>query len=200
MIKQFSIDKVLQATSYIQNKTSVTNYMKIIKLLFFSDRYYLRSRGGPLSFDSYNAMRYGPVPSSTLNILKKDEFFFNNDKKYINSKIHTLSKYDIEIREKNRDYLSKADLVSIDASIEVFSKFDHFQLAEITHDYPEWKKYERYITDTNKSERMYYVDFFNNPNLEESPFIKKYLNGIDPFKIDMNILEDSKEQFILFCK
>ncbi|GAI80273.1 unnamed protein product, partial [marine sediment metagenome] len=51
------------------------------------------------------------------------------------------------------DELSKSDKDALDFAVEHFGSFDQFQLAEITHDYPEWKKFEKVSSNPSLSSR-----------------------------------------------
>lgn len=204
IIKHFSVEKAIQVLYLLQEKTGETNYLKLLKLIFFADRYHLRTYGVPLTFDNYNAMKLGPVCSNIYYIIKKDRILIDScsekQGELISASIETIE-YDTKITTQNSDYLSISDKIAIEFSIDLFSQYSKYQLAKITHDYPEWKKFDKVImSGESKNERMYYEDFFNNPDLSDSVYIQNYLNGIDPFAIDSTILESTKNQFFAFTK
>lgn len=49
----------------------LTQY-EIVKSVFIADLWHLKKFGRPISFDNYVAMKLGPVPSETYNMLKPD--------------------------------------------------------------------------------------------------------------------------------
>ena len=68
------LNKIVEAILFIlkmgedQGKT-VTQY-DIVKTLFLADRRHLNEYGRPITFDNYVAMKHGPVPSKSYDLLK----------------------------------------------------------------------------------------------------------------------------------
>jgi hypothetical protein len=77
----------------------------------------------------------------------------------------------------------------------IYGKYDQFDLSEISHDYPEWKKYENDIKESSgkKPHEMSFIDFFDNPET----LTKSNEFGIkdDPFKEEASFLKILKEDF-----
>jgi hypothetical protein len=85
---------------------------------------------------------------------------------------------------------------ALDFSCNTFSGFSKNTLIEITHDYPEWKRYENYfMSDIATSKLIDINDFFINPDIDKSPAIKKYLNGKDPLWEEEEYLKEAKELY-----
>lgn len=203
LIKRFSINKIIQLLAYIQEKSHINNYLKLIKLLFFADRYSLRTYGVPLTYDQYQAMRYGPVCSNTYDVIKKEDMFISSvsakERKLIEKSLQKTDKYSIEfLKPVNEKMLSISDKDSLDFAIANFGNISPFALASISHDYPEWKKYAKELNSGEvKRETMSYEDFFDDPDLDESPAITKWFNGIDPFAMDKEDLQAIKNFYLL---
>ena len=201
-LKTLNLHKIIQTLYYLSLGKKI-NYMKLIKLMFFVDRYSLRSYGNPISYDKYFAIYYGPTQTTIKNIVTLEEFFLTqqleNNKDSINFIRQHIKKneYDVEIiNPELQKILPESDMESIEFSLEHFNKFDRFALADITHDYPEWKKFESYFSNDRSGRKdMDYIDFFGNPNIENSRYIKKYLKT-DPFYEDKDIMEVMKKEFI----
>jgi uncharacterized phage-associated protein len=193
----FNLEKIIQVLAYIQKRIACRDKLKLIKLLFFADRHYLRKYMSFISFDIYYALRNGPAASKTLNVINhynELSSYSSDDLKLLN-KIEILNKNERIIKESATDYMSKAEMEVIDHICDIFGKFDLNVLIEITHDYPEWKRYKNlfYNEDYNSGELVVIDDFFENPNVEESPALLKYFGGKDPMYIDKDILMDVKE-------
>ncbi|MBA7555964.1 hypothetical protein ES705_48658 [subsurface metagenome] len=173
----------------------------IVLIIFFADRYHLRHYSLLISADDYKGMKLGPVGSATKDILKEDDFFFSNvseeDNQYYHKYLLAKGSFVKAKSTVNYNELSESEKEALNFSIKHFGKFNQFQLADITHDYPEWKKHKE-LFDTNIVKRvdMDEIDFLENPRLQESPYIQKYFNGIDPFEEDSDILESIKEDLL----
>jgi uncharacterized phage-associated protein len=190
--------KIVQALVWLcKHSDGKMNKMKALKLLFFADRYHVRKYGRLLSSDNYVAMGYGPVGSTTRDVLEENEITLSKDfldyaGRYIQSKTYDFSCF----HDVDYDEFSRSDLEALEFAIGTFSKFDQYELADITHDYPEWKDYERYLK-TNNSYPIDPLKFFCDPNINQSPYIRQFLNGEDVFRvIDADLVESNKEQFI----
>ena len=193
-------------TAFLQNriKGSVEdhNYMKWLKLIFFADRYHIRNYGTLMTFDKYVAIPLGPVPSEGKDILNHDAFYYQNillpeDREYLSEVIRKRG-YDVEIFESTGT-LSESTIEAIDFAVDHFGRFDQYELAEITHDYPEWKKYEYLIkSGESRCNDMQLIDFFKNPDMSISTFINKYLEK-DPYEDDLEYLALRKEDFLGTC-
>lgn len=198
MTRDFNFRKTIQAVHYIISKLGQSNFMKIIKLVYMSDRYHLRSYGNTITSDDYKAMKLGPVGSATKNLLKRDEFFFENLEKEDNAyfdKYLIVNDMDVADHEPC-DYseLSASEREALDFAIDNFGRFDQFQLADITHDYPEWKRFKG-LFDRKQAKvlDMKHVDFLKNPSPAESPSMGRLLAGRDPFPIDEEALSSIEE-------
>jgi len=82
---------------------------------------------------------------------------------------------------------------SIDKAIELFSGKE---LVEISHDYPEWKRYKELFDKRIVSKQPIVIDdFFCNPDINDSPAIKKYFGNTEPLYEDEEYLREAKEFF-----
>jgi hypothetical protein len=191
-----NIEKIVQIFSYIQNKANVATKLELIKFLFFADRVNIRKHFSLISLDHYVALKYGPVASNALDILNKNtEFlsnFSNEELQYLN-KIQKKNQSTRIITETNYDLLSKNEIRSLDFSIETFRGID---LVEISHDYPEWKRYKELFDSRMISSRPIKIDdFFTNPDIQDSPAIQKYFCGNDPLYEDDDYLNEAKKYY-----
>lgn len=195
-MKNFSVKRALQALYYLQENAHTNNRMKLIKLFYFADRYHLRHYCAPFSYDTYRALKLGPVPQNTMDMLRLNDFFL----KKISQEDRILIEHSVkmnaernEISRQETDELSKSAIESLDFAIKTFSEFDQFSLSDISHDYPEWKNaYKK--NESPKTINM--AQCFDSPD-EKSSNIKKYLNGKDPFLDDEEVMREMKADFLL---
>jgi uncharacterized phage-associated protein len=191
----FSIEKTVQIFYYIQKFSQIFSKLELIKLLFFADRIHIRKYFSLISLDMYVALKYGPVASRSLDVLNKEEERLDNlsesELKHLNN-IKFDDKKMRTILPVEFDLLSNNEKQSLDKSIELFSGKN---LINISHDYPEWKRFkELFDSKATTSELVKRKDFFRNPNVNESPAIQKYFNSIDPLYEDEDYLKEA-EQF-----
>jgi hypothetical protein len=156
------------------------NYMALLKLAFFADRYHIRNYARPISGDNYYAMKLGPVPSALKDIIEVQTFFGENIVSVSDSK------YDIKLTAEkiDMDQFSASDIEAINFSFEYFGNIgkskNPFEIANLTHAYPEWEKYKNtFQNNPSNREDMNYLDFLQNAPPNHIEFRK--LNFRDPF-------------------
>ena len=178
----FNEEKALQVLSYVQGKTGYQDYIPLLKLVYFAERYSLRKYCITILDDEYYAMKNGPVASNTYNILKCAFNFSNPDLKdfvIATGEHSTLIKYPGKYSR-----LSSSDIESLDFSIGKFAKYN-MRMIDITHLFPEWYKHENEINDSAPRAYMSYLDFFENPDDDKLNKLKGILRvSKDPYYRD----------------
>jgi uncharacterized phage-associated protein len=168
--------KSVQAINYFaRKKEGHINKMKAIKLIYFADRYHIRKYGRPVVGDVYWAMKLGPVASCTLNTanlsetsLEKDclsyaKIFLSHPKGDVKME-SIISKEGVDLK-----IFSQTDIEALETSFKEFGDKDQFELADLSHLYPEWFKHKKEIEiDKKRRVRMDYLDFFSNPRADGS--------------------------------
>jgi uncharacterized phage-associated protein len=196
----FNIEKIIQVLAYIQKRIDCRDKLKLIKLLFFADRYHLRKYVSFISFDIYYALQNGPAASKTLNVINhyNELGSYSDDDLKLLKKIKIINNNDRMIKESNTDYMSKVEMDVIEHICDIFGKFDLSTLIEITHDYPEWKRYKNLFSNgaCSSGELIIIDDFFENPDIKASPALLKYFDGKDPLYVERNTLLDVKEFYM----
>lgn len=154
------------------------NYMALLKLAFFADRYHIRNYARPVSLDEYFAMKLGPVPSNLLNTIILQEF--------LGKEFTIADGHDVRLNDLTKasfDELSESDIEALDFAIAQFAKLgqrNEFDLAELTHAYPEWDRYkERFEINPNGREDIDYTDFLLNADPNHVVF--KRFDFRDPY-------------------
>ena len=180
---------ILESLYYLSKQLNKSvDKLSAIKLLFFADRYHLRKYGRLISEDTYYALPHGPVASNSLNII--NEILIDNSVGSDRIYIVKTDKKDTFIATKDNlelEYLSNSDIEALDFVIEHFAnKYKAWELRDLSHEYPEWKRYQHTLdSESSKREKIIMDDFFQNANISNDPY-----NIIDD-----NIVELSKELF-----
>ena len=109
----FNVEKTLNAVLYISERLKRSDFHKIFKILYFSDREHLMEYGRAITGDTYIAMEYGPVPSNLYDILKsvRGDSYFKDDGRF--SQYFSVENGKIIKPNKNADLdeLSISDLI-----------------------------------------------------------------------------------------
>jgi hypothetical protein len=191
-----NIEKIVQIFSYIQKYSKTTSKIELIKYLFFADRINIRKHFAFISLDNYVALKYGPVANTSLNILNHTKDYLSNylqtELKFLN-KIKQVNQSKRIIEPADTDLLSQNEIRSLDTAMQLFSDKP---LIELSHDYPEWKRYKALFE--NKLISMHPVninDFFSNPDMNNSPALKKYFSK-DPLYEDEAYLNEAKQFYL----
>ncbi len=184
-----SYKKATQALNfYALKKGGKINKMKAIKLIYFADRLHLRKYGRPIVGDAYFAMKLGPVGSRTKRVAELDtmpEEALAYAKKYIkpaDEKKQSL----VSLRPVDADLFSQTDLECLETVYAQFSDKDQFELAELSHRYPEWFKHEHALEAGKKRVPMDYDDFFSDTEKDDPLFAQS--------KADLNLAKDSFDE------
>lgn len=155
--------KATQALNFFaQKKGGKINKMKAMKLIYFADRLHLRKYGRPIVGDEYWAMKLGPVGTHTKNIAeladgaKEALAYARKYLKVVDEKKQTY----VSQKPTELDLFSDSDLECLEAVYTTFSDKDQFELAELTHFMPDWRKHKKELDAGKKRVRMDYKDFF----------------------------------------
>jgi uncharacterized phage-associated protein len=192
----FNYKKATQALNYfLQANDGSLNKMKAIKFVWLADRLHLRKYGRTITSDVYFALPFGPVPSTTRNIIELNEDFLTNvEIEYSSEFIENSGKYVFSSKkEPNLKVFSKTDISVLDIIIEKYNNFTEFQLSDLSHNFPEWKKYE--LPLKAKLESRFEIDiddFFINFNDGSGLFV----DNIERMSISREIFNDNMKASI----
>jgi hypothetical protein len=143
--------KITQSLNYIASKyEGKVNYMKALKLLYFSDRLHLREYGRLITDDNLIAMKNGTLGSQSKNIATLSDFLPHVAYKYAEKKLKRGGEYEIEANSPERAELSDSDTECIDKVCSMLGSKNQFELGKLTHDLPEWKKNQYLIEQEGK--------------------------------------------------
>lgn len=183
--------KLVQILAYLANKSnrSQINKLKAIKLAWAADRYHVRKYGRLVTGDDYFALKYGPVASQLKNIAEEDSYLPESYIEYSKNFIKpSKDRNTVEAQaDADLDLLSTTDREALDFAIDSFGQYSGFELADYSHKYPEWKRFEKVLDSGEVARaRIDLDDFFKSPSDIEN----------DPFSIDEEILNNSHRVFV----
>ncbi len=137
MLAHFDFPKTLQASAYLLKKANAPmKYLKLLKLLYLADREMLLNHGLVITCDNYCAMKHGPVPSHTYDIIMgRDPVNCPEWNHFIQP---TGNKCVELIIDPGIEELSEADTDYLDDVFNRYGSWNVWQVRDFTHTLPEW--------------------------------------------------------------
>lgn len=186
----FNAEKTVQvAAMFLKLHGGKMKYLGLLKLLYMADRLALQEINQPLTGDIYVSMKYGPVLSKVYDFIKNNgingvEIW----KKHISSKhnFDLVESYEVSLlADPGNDELSEREEKIIRKVYKDCGRFDRFDLANMTHDFPEWQNPQK-LDPPRKSLPIDNIDILKNigKTEEEIEYIKEvvereaYLNEV----------------------
>lgn len=147
---RFTPEKLVQALTFLAERgVRDLDKMKAAKLLFHADKYHLLRYGRPVIGDQYACMEYGPVPSTSLNVmndvLARDEHYPPTAKdlfdEYLTVEKGFFKKYPVfrARRAPDLDVFSDSDVEALQYSLDTYGAKSAWALSEESHSEPCWK-------------------------------------------------------------
>jgi uncharacterized phage-associated protein len=139
---EFSEKKTTEAAGLLLNlKGGRADYLWLIKMLYYIDREAINRWERPVTYDHYNSMDYGPVLMSVYELIlgKRIGTIWRN---YIHS-FNKGSTYEYEVwllgSAPRLRKLSVGEEELIHEMFKQYGDYTGFELAEMSHKFPEWK-------------------------------------------------------------
>jgi len=139
----FNVEKLMGIIACIMKRMDVKsiNCMKVIKLMYLSDRLHIDKYDSSISNDEYYSMPHDPVLSRLYNLIMNescDKFQKEWDKFFLRNG------YDIAIRDTSVNEkileLSRAEENTIGEVVDKYGKMDKWDLVNnVAHKLPEWE-------------------------------------------------------------
>lgn len=182
--------KAIQALNFFATKEGgEINRMKAIKLIWLSDRAHLRKYGRTILSDKYYALSYGPIPSKAKTLSEANDFNDPSVIPYRDSFIEPKGEhFFISKQIPDLNVFSDSDIKIMEKIYVLFGDRDEFQLSELSHKFPEWKRFEKHFKENGSRRTIQIEDFFTDT--KESA---KY------YKESQELLNLSKEVFEEGC-
>ena len=135
---RFHPEKAVEAAAvFLKLHGKPMKYLGLLKMLYLADRLALKRMEQPITGDHYVSMAYGPVLSGVYDLIKG---------KPVDDALPLWSQF-ISPRSENRvsllndpgdDDLCEEETEIIQQVYQAFGQLDPFEVAEWTHDLPEW--------------------------------------------------------------
>ncbi len=133
----FDPEKAVEVILYVATRVTDPGFHRLSKILYFADRDHLANYGRFICGDSYVAMKHGPVPSGTYDMLK----FVRGDDGLTCAVPHAQEAFRVDDRklvipfkDANPDALSESERECLDAAISTYGKMPFKKLTDISHD------------------------------------------------------------------
>ena len=165
MLIKNSDKKAIQALNFFASKAGgKINRMKAIKLIWLSDRAHLRKYGRPILSDKYYAIKLGPIPSKTKNFSEAEGLMSDEVKTYRNNNIEPVGQNEFKsLAAPDMNVFSQSDIETMEKIFATFGHYDKYRLSNLSHKFPEWKKYENFLkVNVTGRKRMSFDDFFKD--------------------------------------
>lgn len=132
---KFDPQKALEVILYIAENIEIKDSYHVQKALYFADKDHLEKYGRFICGDRYIAMKDGPVPSRTYDIIKDVRDNRNTQnlpeaKKSFSVDGHRI----ITLRKADLNFFSKSDLKCLDNAIEQIGSMPFGKLKSLSHD------------------------------------------------------------------
>lgn len=136
---KFEPEKALEVILYIAHRANINDLYHVLKILYFADKEHLNNYGRFTCGDSYVAMKLGPVPSYTYDLIKfvRDEEWNYFDSDFVEKLKAVEYGYGDRIiarRDANMDCLSESDVKCLEKSIKENGSLGMNELKAKSHD------------------------------------------------------------------
>ncbi|SDG96249.1 Protein of unknown function [Dyadobacter soli] len=162
-MKAYNHKKAVQLINYFASyNQGAINKMKALKLIWLVNRLHLRKYVRTVTGDTHYAMEWGAVPSNTKNMIEGKTAAQSSEKLYFDQFL-TLDGHNVKsAQEVNPKVFSETDLEVADEILKHYNNLDQFELANYSHYFPEWKRFQEKIEKSGSSYKMDINDFFEN--------------------------------------
>lgn len=123
-------EKAVEAILYLANRLFHPTKLQIFKLLYLADKLHLSRYGRFVIRDQYVAMKHGPVPSKTYDLLKMPIEMRGSTPLQVASDGRAIHAF----RDANRQKLSQSDIECLDETLRLYRRASPSQLIDLTHD------------------------------------------------------------------
>jgi len=137
-----NVERILHAITYViryangQGKEP-TQY-EIVKTLFLADRAHINNWGRPITYDNYCAMKHGPVPSLSYNLLKQDVRSMRKHRiralPWVSEQQDKCIKFSQAEDMAFDEVLSPSDIEALENAFATVSSLSFSQIRKLTHE------------------------------------------------------------------
>jgi len=131
----FSEHKIAQMGAFfIDKEGGIMPHLKLMKLMYLSDRLSMDKWGYPISYDCMVSMPHGPVLSKTLEYINGDSRAQIWNKWVSDKENHKVALNKAPLKRGDLDQLSDAEITILTSVWAEFGAMDQWQIRDYTHD------------------------------------------------------------------
>lgn len=138
---RFQIDhaKAIEILVWIATERRGLDFYRILKVLFYADKWHLVRYGRPVLGDRYVAMENGPVPSAVYDMLKREPFLAPEILDFLTAAIRVERPdgiprvFPCEGRTADMRLLSQTDVEALRLSLKKYGAMSFGELKRLTH-------------------------------------------------------------------
>lgn len=177
--------KILEAILVVIEAGEKTNrpptQFDIAKTIFLADYRHLQSYGRPVTYDNFHAMKHGPVPSETYNMLQPSFEWSSLGLGKAPWATMPLSastrQYVRPARSANRSKLSESDIAAIEQAFSDVKAMGFTKTSDVTHRLQAYKEAwdSRGNKKSNPMDLRLLLPAFDSEMLEDLAFASKHV-------------------------
>lgn len=155
----FQINKIKNILLYIiQEFPNGVDYIKLFKILYFSQQAHLVKYGKVIVEDSFRALKHGPVPTYSYKAFQVAEGkYLEGDFKDFLSGIEIHDKKVFADKAPDMDYIADSAKECLDIAISKYRNIDSYDLSSLSHD-SAWREARQRVTDDPQKNFMSLID------------------------------------------
>lgn len=168
------IQTLVYLSSHMQDK--MIDDMKAYKLLWLADRCHLRKNGRTITGDRYFTMPKGVVPTDAKHLLDGEPTVLANPDNNFGDWIRKIDTHKfMAVKTPDLNEFSQSDIEVLNQVIDLYGNYSRHDLSELSHKYPEWRRYKDMLLDKNeKNSFPINIDLmFENSDDDNSPLFSQ---------------------------
>lgn len=173
MLNEPNIAKIRESVLFLLNSASSDlDQYKIAKAIFLADVRHLNQYGRPVTYDNYVAMKFGPVPSKTYELLSKSPEALEVEVKGQVGKRNLFR----PLRKHEELELSESDEFELESALKTVEPMSFDGLMKLTHNHIAWKT--AWETKQNNAPPMEYAQLFEKRDQDRAAYIARFSNQV----------------------
>lgn len=136
--RPFDREKAIEVLKFIATHAPKPDLYWVLKILYQADKLHLQKYGRFICGDDYVAMKHGPVPSCTYDLLKEVRMY--NSMPELHPAPEDIEIQDggyrvVPLRDPDMDLFSESDIECLIESIQIYGNMTFTELKEASHDH-----------------------------------------------------------------
>ena len=169
MLNEPNIKKIRESVLFLLNSACADlDQYKIAKAIFLADVSHLNRYGRPVTYDNYVAMKFGPVPSKTYELLRDKPEELAIEVKELRGKVKIFA----PLRLHEELELSESDEFELLAALKIVETSSFHDLMKMTHDHAAWETARADKKDD--APRMEYARLFAERDQVRADYIARF--------------------------